>query len=89
MSEPTVTSTSNDHSARISKVHPHSVAHEQVPPESRPVGQEDNTTPGPNDSSPAPAGEQYPPQLHAGHVGYGPHYAEVHGKETVRGISHA
>ncbi|KAG8694362.1 hypothetical protein FRC11_002240, partial [Ceratobasidium sp. 423] len=26
--------------------------------------------------------EQYPPQIHAGKVGYGPHYAEVHGKET-------
>ncbi|KAF8754775.1 hypothetical protein RHS01_06052 [Rhizoctonia solani] len=63
--------------------HPHSVAHEEIPPESRPVGSEEHGTTGPNDPPPGAAeGEMYPPQKHAGKVGYGPHYAEVHGKET-------
>ncbi|KAG8686267.1 hypothetical protein FRC09_014249 [Ceratobasidium sp. 395] len=85
MSEPAVTSTSDNHSAPISKPKqdPHSVAHETVPPESRPVGREEHGTTGPDDKPPgAPEGEDYPPQKHAGAVGYGPHYAEVHGKET-------
>ncbi|CAE7226404.1 unnamed protein product [Rhizoctonia solani] len=86
MSEPTVTSTSSTHSAPISKPHPHSVAHEQVPPESRPVGSEEHGTTGPSDPPPgAKDGEQYPPQIHAGKVGYGPHYAEVHGKDAGLG----
>jgi len=83
MSEPTVTSTSDNHSANVSKPHPHSVAHESVPPESRPVGQEEHATTGPDDKPPGAAeGEDYPPQKHAGQVGLGPHYAEVHGKEA-------
>ncbi|KAG9107446.1 hypothetical protein FRC07_008630, partial [Ceratobasidium sp. 392] len=83
MSEPVVTSTSDDHSASVSKPHPHSVAHESVPPESRPVGKEEHGTTGPEDPPPgAPEGENYPPQKHAGAVGFGPHYAEVHGKDT-------
>ncbi|CAE6475470.1 unnamed protein product [Rhizoctonia solani] len=88
MSEPIVTSTSSTHSARISKpqTDPHSVAHEQVPPESRPVGSEEHATTGPSDPPPgAKEGEQYPPQLHAGKVGYGPHYAEVHGNDSGLG----
>ncbi|EUC59245.1 2OG-Fe(II) oxygenase family protein [Rhizoctonia solani AG-3 Rhs1AP] len=86
MSEPTVTSTSSTHSAPISKPHPHSVAHEEVPPESHPIGSEEHGTTGPTDAPPGTAeGEQYPPQLHAGKVGYGPHYAEVHGKDTGLG----
>ncbi|CAE6386574.1 unnamed protein product [Rhizoctonia solani] len=68
------------------KPHPHSVAHEEIPPESRPVGSEEHGTTGPNDPPPGAAeGEMYPPQKHAGKVGYGPHYAEVHGKETGLG----
>ncbi|CAE6444298.1 hypothetical protein BN14_10161 [Rhizoctonia solani AG-1 IB] len=89
MSEPTVTSTSSAHTAPVSetsKPHPHSVAHEEIPPESRPVGSEEHGTTGPDDPPPgAKEGEQYPPQLHAGKVGYGPHYAEVHGKENGLG----
>ncbi|CAE6443390.1 unnamed protein product [Rhizoctonia solani] len=90
MSEPTVTSTSSTHTAPISqtqtKPHPHSVAHEEIPPESRPVGSAEHGTTGPDDAPPgAKEGEQYPPQLHAGKVGYGPHYAEVHGKESGLG----
>lgn len=82
--EPTVTSTSDNHSANISKQDPHSVAHETVPPESRPVGQDEHGTTGPDDAPPgAPEGENYPPQKHAGQVGFGPHYADVHGKEAV------
>ncbi|CAE6488294.1 unnamed protein product [Rhizoctonia solani] len=89
MSEPTVTSTSSTHSAPVSKAtkpHPHSVAHEEHPPESRPVGSEEHGTTGPSDAPPGTKeGEQYPPQIHAGKVGYGPHYAEVHGKDTGLG----
>ncbi|CUA73298.1 hypothetical protein RSOLAG22IIIB_05246 [Rhizoctonia solani] len=86
MSEPTVTSTSSTHSAPISKPHPHSVAHEQVPPESHPVGSDEHATTGPSDTPPGTnEGDQYPPQIHAGKVGYGPHYAEVHGKDSGLG----
>lgn len=84
MSEPIVTSTSFAHSAPISKPHPHSVAYETVPPESRPVGSEEHGTTGRSDTPPgANEGEQYPPQIHAGKVGYGPHYADTHGNNTV------
>ncbi|CAE6424637.1 unnamed protein product [Rhizoctonia solani] len=86
MSEPTVTSTSSTHSTPVSKPHPHSVAHEEVPPESHPVGSEEHGTTDPTDAPPGTKeGEQYPPQIHAGKVGYGPHYAEVHGKDTGLG----
>ncbi|KAG8738863.1 hypothetical protein FRC10_006412 [Ceratobasidium sp. 414] len=83
MSEPVATPTSPNHSVPISKPHPHPVAHESVPPESRPVGTEGHGTTGHEDKPPGPPdGEDYPPQKHAGAVGYGPHYAEVHGKEA-------
>ncbi|CAE6444948.1 hypothetical protein RSOLAG22IIIB_13269 [Rhizoctonia solani] len=86
MSEPIVTSTSFTHSAPISKPHPHSVAYETVPPESRPVGSEEHVATGPSDTPPGTnEGEQYPPQIHAGKVGYGPHYAEIHGNNTGLG----
>ncbi|CUA73299.1 hypothetical protein RSOLAG22IIIB_05247 [Rhizoctonia solani] len=83
MSEPTVTSTSFTHSAPISKPHPHSVAYETVPPESRPAGSEENGTAGPSDTPPGMnEGEQYPPQIHAG-KGLG---AKVTGlKEQLKG----
>ncbi|KAJ1305155.1 hypothetical protein OPQ81_000189 [Rhizoctonia solani] len=58
----------------------------KIPPESHPAGSEEQASTGPTDSPPgASKGEQYPPQLHAGKVGYGPHYAEVHGKDTGLG----
>jgi hypothetical protein len=89
MSDPVVTPTSSNHSAPISKAQgpgqgPHSVENETVPPESRPIGKAEHGTTGPDDAPPgAPEGESYPPQLHAGQVGLGPHYAEVHGKDNV------
>ncbi|QRV78561.1 hypothetical protein RhiJN_06576 [Ceratobasidium sp. AG-Ba] len=87
MSEPVVTSTSSNHSVPISKPGqgPHSVAHETAAPESHPVGDAENGVHDPNDKAPGAPDEGYPPQLHAGQVGYGPHYAEVHGKETGLG----